>query len=543
MEYNDLLKQQKEVVLKLIRQNNITGLNNYISINNISLEKININNQVDLLLFVIDKNLSSEMFKFIYEKGGYHSLNYISYIYDNNVSPLFLSLIKLNYDLAELILENGGDINMDIDGYDIIFHLYQRDLLNRKILKFILHHGFNIENIKNKRFINNLDFDLIKVLLEHFIFNNKFIINLLSLYQKNYPISTIEFNRMITKEKQKIDIPCEWYYRALYEKKYKEVEYIFQYEDHNNLKENLSHLLGYIYYTDVPTEIGERRYSFFFKVFKNELKIPFDRNFITDEINKYANERITSIENFIDKKKFETLKKYLYDHKLFLKDLHLFNFDILSFLIHRNFPCENIIDIITIVEYKNFNYIVPYYIEKDPVTPVIFAISKNKFFLADYLIYKGADINFNFSDINNQFNTILDYLYNNNQLNNTNIKYITEMLHLKKGVIESFYYSDKLMKGLIQNYKNDILEAIFDILLPEQFNDEWYKTSLIVNNLSLIDILYNKDKKNEIVKIDIFLNYLCNVNDIYLIQRVFENTEVGKLIKNLLNSMKDYLNK
>ncbi|ORX42268.1 hypothetical protein BCR32DRAFT_251975 [Anaeromyces robustus] len=493
MEYNDLLKQQKEVVLKLIRQNNITGLNNYISINNISLEKININNQVDLLLFVIDKNLSSEMFKFIYEKGGYHSLNYISYIYDNNVSPLFLSLIKLNYDLAELILENGGDINMDIDGYDIIFHLYQRDLLNRKILKFILHHGFNIENIKNKRFINNLDFDLIKVLLEHFIFNNKFIINLLSLYQKNYPISTIEFNRMITKEKQKIDIPCEWYYRALYEKKYKEVEYIFQYEDHNNLKENLSHLLGYIYYTDVPTEIGERRYSFFFKVFKNELKIPFDRNFITDEINKYANERITNI--------------------------------------------------ITIVEYKNFNYIVPYYIEKDPVTPVIFAISKNKFFLADYLIYKGADINFNFSDINNQFNTILDYLYNNNQLNNTNIKYITEMLHLKKGVIESFYYSDKLMKGLIQNYKNDILEAIFDILLPEQFNDEWYKTSLIVNNLSLIDILYNKDKKNEIVKIDIFLNYLCNVNDIYLIQRVFENTEVGKLIKNLLNSMKDYLNK
>ncbi|ORX80780.1 hypothetical protein BCR32DRAFT_293665 [Anaeromyces robustus] len=436
MENTDLLKQQKEIILKLIRQNNIRELNNYILMNDISLEKIYTNNQNDLLLYVIDKNLSSEMVKFIYEKGGYHTLNYISFFDGNNISPLLLSLIKLNYDLAELILENGGDINMDIDGYDIIFHLHQQGLLSRKMLKFLLHHGFNIKNIKYKGFISNLDFDLIKVLLEHFIFNNKFIINLLTLYKTNYPISTIEFNRMIVKEKQKIDIQ---YY--------------------NNLKENLNHLLGYIFYTNVPIVIGERKYSIFMKIFKKELNIPFDRDFITDEINKFAIEKVTNITNFIDNNNFEKLKK--------------------------------------IVEYENYNYIVPNLIKKVPVTPVIYAISKNKFLLAEYLIYKGADVNFSFSDINNQFNTILNYLYNDKILNNINIKYIIERLYLKKGKINSFYYSDNLMTGLIQNYKNDLLEEIFKILPPEQFNDE------------------------------------C------LIQRVFENTKVGKLLEALINSMND----
>ncbi|ORX49205.1 hypothetical protein BCR32DRAFT_288186 [Anaeromyces robustus] len=79
---------------------------------------------------------------------------------------------------------------------------------------------------------------LTKVILEFCIFNNNFILKLLSINKNKTPMSKNAFYELIRNEKGKFEIK-EWYYKLLNKQKYMQIEYIYSYEDRNNNVNNI----------------------------------------------------------------------------------------------------------------------------------------------------------------------------------------------------------------------------------------------------------------------------------------------------------------
>jgi len=84
--------------------------------------------------------------------------NEYHYSFIENI-PLFTAIVKNEFDIATFLINNNADIDykyeisMEIEEYDIIVYLYERNYLNIENLKFILDHNYSFEEDINDKII------------------------------------------------------------------------------------------------------------------------------------------------------------------------------------------------------------------------------------------------------------------------------------------------------------------------------------------------------------------------------------------------------
>ncbi|ORY20069.1 hypothetical protein LY90DRAFT_161927 [Neocallimastix californiae] len=91
-------------------------------------------------------------------------------------------------------------------------------------------------------------------------------------------------------------------------------------------------------------------------------------------------------------------RQFIRNNNLQIKDLNNENFDILVFSIENDASINIIEYIICKCKYKTLNYIVNEYPEYKRKTPLLSAIGRSNFKVANYLIEYGADINYIVND-------------------------------------------------------------------------------------------------------------------------------------------------
>ncbi|ORX78036.1 hypothetical protein BCR32DRAFT_302130 [Anaeromyces robustus] len=324
----ELFSKHKRIVIGLIKKNDIENLTHYIIKNNIILENFNIKNKFDLLIYGIILNVSINMFNFIYNHCHYKTINYTHLVNKNeSVTPLFLALYYSNYDLAKSIIEKGGDINY-----------------NKHKLIFILSHGFNIKFINKNQLIYNFEFSLIKAILEFYIFDNYFILQLLSINKNKTPMSKKAFYDLIQKEKGKFEIE-DLYYNALNEQNCEQIEYIYSYEDTNNHNKNIQRLLQYADKIDA-SDNNYLKYKILSKIEKKKLNILMEKEHLYQEFNNIYYKKLKEIKNFIKNKTFTQLMIFFEENKFIFKDLRMVDYDFITFSILNNIPIKYIKEVL-----------------------------------------------------------------------------------------------------------------------------------------------------------------------------------------------------
>jgi len=231
---------QKELKL-IIKNNNKTELENYIIERDITIKDL-CSDTFDLLIYSIENGASLEIIQFITRQEQYEELNFTIHENGKDKNPLFSAILKNKFTLADMLLKNGADINYCInnkDDGDIINYLNTYGSLNNKNLKYILNHGYdtyflftNINSCLISNFIRSFKNKFLDIIFKHYIFDNTFIINLLKWYKNCTPFTPIQFQTIITNEKNKLKIrenTYESYYSdASKEENYEAIKIIFE---------------------------------------------------------------------------------------------------------------------------------------------------------------------------------------------------------------------------------------------------------------------------------------------------------------------------
>jgi len=257
-EQPETLEQKRDNVIEKL--NNIVDLGIYIQKKKIDLNELN-DKDFDILIYAIEHSSSVPLINFILNETTYDSLNYSFFdtgkyksffvsVIDNHIDskgfkvPLFSAIASNKFRIADVLLKNHANINYRINGegkyhnVDIINYLYYMssfsDILNKKNLKYILHNGFNIRNIStdliNKMVNRNYSDGLLEILLKHCIYDNQFIIHLLTLYHHRVTMSNEQLQNLITEEKSKIAVDESVYDNADRHENYDAICMILDYD-------------------------------------------------------------------------------------------------------------------------------------------------------------------------------------------------------------------------------------------------------------------------------------------------------------------------
>ncbi|ORX44822.1 hypothetical protein BCR36DRAFT_300766, partial [Piromyces finnis] len=62
-------------------------------------------------------------------------------------SPLFTAIKNEFFNIADVLIDHGADINGEIQYTDIITYLNCLGVLNNNILKYILNHGYDVDSL------------------------------------------------------------------------------------------------------------------------------------------------------------------------------------------------------------------------------------------------------------------------------------------------------------------------------------------------------------------------------------------------------------
>ncbi|ORX43115.1 hypothetical protein BCR36DRAFT_304476, partial [Piromyces finnis] len=227
----------KNDIIQFIKSNDLSKLELYIERTKVKLQEINHKN-FDLLIYAIENDASKEIIEYIIHKGKYQNLNFTinlqnngqneSINYSNYKVPLFSALTRNSFEIANVLLQHQTDINYSFYSSDssilnILQYLYRisgfKDYFHSKNIKYILNHGFNVQNISsdliNNLVLNEFRNDIVKTIFSYYIYDNNFILTCLTLSRYKKPLSTTQLKKIISREKGKIVVNEETYCHAI----------------------------------------------------------------------------------------------------------------------------------------------------------------------------------------------------------------------------------------------------------------------------------------------------------------------------------------
>jgi len=461
----------------------------YVNNENIIFKEWNTFN-FDILIYAIENEASEELIKYIIDQ--YDTLDYTivklkkecknSYPDVNYISPLAAALIKNNYDIANLLLKKGADINYREND----FNLYDKISMDYEKLKFLFENGYKVNSDKDNENIIKLLLDIqesndLKYYLQYMLEKNGKI----NIYDSYYEYLLKDRYNIREENNYYIFDPHIDLYRIginrYFIKDSMDKTLILYNYDQRDDKFKIIYKMKDIFEYD----LGQRDNNIYKEINKKlDIFIKLKRDI--EIIDKYYDEEIK--QNIIE------FDNFIISRKINLKDLKInYNFDILIQVIENNYSKEVIEHILDQTKYKSFNYVV------NNKSPLYSAISKEKYDIADLLINKGADINF----IENV----------ESSLSQEGIEYI-----LKKGFDlknKSFILINYI--NFKKNMEDDNMKDIYDLI-----NDLLYDKTLIKY---LLTELYGHKKQLSKIKFrEVFSNFVKKIiND-----EIYENAIKNK---------------
>jgi len=204
------------MIKNFIIQDNLEELKSFTIYNDLKNSQIS-SDAFDILNCAIENNTKLDIIKFILTQ--YKNLNYE--VNDAEI-PLYIAIEHLRFDIANLLLKHGANINLSTwNGDNILIHFLKNKKLNHNNLKYILEHGvdINFEDERNKRFldyiIENQNIPFLKIVFKHFVYSNSFILNMVLMSKKQEAINKEDFKSVISQEKKQVIITKSMYIQTI----------------------------------------------------------------------------------------------------------------------------------------------------------------------------------------------------------------------------------------------------------------------------------------------------------------------------------------
>jgi len=497
------MEENRNIIIEIIKKNNINELKKYINENNIFLNELYTVN-FDILIHSIENNVSIDIIKYIISQSKYKTLNF--HILDNNVlkTPLFSAIGYNNFKVANLLLQHKADINYSNN--DIINNLNKRSLLNNKNLKYILKCGFSMEGITDNliyTLIENFQNNFLEIIFKHFKFNNSFILNFLNLYKKkefivNENISLLNMvEENIINEKDKIYISDTMYNKAIEKENYEALRILFENE---NSEEN-EILNRIIKYNLLECSVKTNNYNFVQNVLYYQ---PFNYKYI-----KYEKVLTEAFENSIEIEKL-LIKKFILStptqnttKKRILKEDDGKNRQIsrhINLILNMAIKINNFEIIQYIMESNEFKSNLDINIKDiKGEYPILKAFNSNNIEIFKYLLEHGANCNVK---NNNGIPLLMLAIHRNN------VEVIKYLLKYKVNIAEKSYNGISPLEKAVNQNNSDIVRLFIKHSNKEKIDihvndkDASGNTLLIKavnqNNGDIVKLLINYCHKNKI---------------------------------------------
>jgi len=491
-----LTKQEiKDNIYLLIKNNNKNEFHNYLQQNNIKLSEFleNFDKKDDIVKFAIKNNVSIKMINFICKECQYDISNLH---FDNSHKEydtfIFSIISKNQFEIFEFLFKNGIEINNN----DVLIWLYEDQLLDNKKLKYILNNKFAITTNTINQLIADNQINILKKIFKYFIFNDIFILKLLSIYKNKTGLTSTQLTDMIIKEKDKIKFDISMYKKAIDCNNYEAISFL--YSNDNRKNELILNEIFQIYDKDERIFRNGKKNQFICKVKNGQLKFHID-NFFLDNLN-HSEERNKILVEKVKANDISDLRKYILDNNL---DFSYFNnnqFDLLILAIESEISFHMIKFIMEY--YTSFDYTINSNGTQDYKSPLSCALSNQNYSVSKLLLKKGANIKYK---INGK--DILDKLYQEKKLNKKIL-----ILLLNHGL----NVSPEFLKVLIKNKNNGLLQVIMKYSI---FNNAFilnllsiYCHRIPVSRNQLKRILIQEESKIDIGEKDWFKNMISNKN-------------------------------
>jgi len=210
------VEEIRKEILNRIDANQLEDLKRYITSHHILLTNLN-NDYFDLLIYAIRTNVSSDILNYILP--SYPNLNYTIHKYE---SPLYCAIFNHKFAIARQLLEEGAQLAYLFNNLNVFYRRYRGkfyDKSNHEFFKSIFSHGLIPSHHITVPLINSLirykENEILSMIFQYVIFDDTFILHLLSMYYHQVKLSDTQLQNMILQERQKITIPTECYQEAL----------------------------------------------------------------------------------------------------------------------------------------------------------------------------------------------------------------------------------------------------------------------------------------------------------------------------------------
>ncbi|OUM59174.1 hypothetical protein PIROE2DRAFT_15370 [Piromyces sp. E2] len=260
-------KKKKDKLKKILEQNSLLELINYINKNSI-LSK-DFDNFNEILIYAIEKNCPLTIIKYIINQRQDKDLNFYISINNNIKVPLFTAVANNNFQISNLLIDNKADINYKALENTIFDYLLDSKLLiTDKILFFILKNNFHKNNFTNKLIIKLIDCKQNEVLEKIFKFYKNVDLNvilnnfLIRIYQNKCPLSNKELEKIILETKRDIEISEELYEHCASYRNVDAIKILFE----NDISEEKQLFKRIVKYDILEMAIPTKNYDFVEKV-------------------------------------------------------------------------------------------------------------------------------------------------------------------------------------------------------------------------------------------------------------------------------------